>query len=206
MPAPQKIEALLFDMGGVVFNIDFERAFQTWLQWTPLPLKELRSRFKMDEAYQKHERGEINGFKYFNHLRSTLELTASDEEIASGWNNIFLGEIDETINYILKAKNHLPCFAFTNSNATHQKVWLKRYPKMVDLFDQIFVSSELGLRKPEREAFQAISNTTGNQLENMLFFDDSVENVEGAHAAGLQAVLVNNYLDVKQALMALDVL
>src|SRR5690606_18484505 len=51
MPGSQKIEGLLFDMGGVLFNIDFNLALRTWKQWTPLPLEELQSRFKMDEPY-----------------------------------------------------------------------------------------------------------------------------------------------------------
>jgi putative hydrolase of the HAD superfamily len=200
MTISQKIEGLLFDLGGVVFEIDFEQALQTWKQWTALPIETLRLRFKMDEAYEKHERGEIDAPEYFSHLRRVLELDAQDSEIAIGWNAIYLDEISETVNYILAVKEQMPCFAFTNSNPTHQAFWTTNYQRVVDSFHQVFVSSELGLRKPEREAFEAIAETTGINLNAMLFFDDTEENVKGAEELGMQAILVKNHFDVKQAL------
>ena len=200
MPKQQNIEGLLFDLGGVVIEINFERALQVWDRWTSLPIEELRCRFKMDEVYEQHERGEIEAPGYFAHLRNELELEANDSEIALGWNAIFLNEIGETVNYIQAVKSELPCFAFTNSNPTHQTSWMSTFPRVVESFHQIFVSSELGLRKPEREAFEAIADATGIGLDAMLFFDDSVENIKGAQAAGMRAIHVTGHTDVKRAL------
>ena len=144
--------------------------------------------------------GKLGTSKYFAHLRNVLELEANDSKIALGWNAIYLEEIAETVNYILAAKKKLPCFAFTNSNPTHQDFWMAAYPRAVGSFHQIFVSSELGLRKPDREAFKAISDITGISVDKMLFFDDAEENVNGARAAGMQAVHVKAHSDVKKAL------
>jgi FMN phosphatase YigB (HAD superfamily) len=206
MSAPRNIEGLLFDLGGVVIEIDFERALQSWNQWTLLSIEEMRDRFKMDEAYERHERGEVEASEYFTHLRNVLELEASDSEIVLGWNAIFLNEIVESVNYIRAVNSDLPCFAFTNSNPTHQISWMSVFPRVVESFHQIFVSSELGLRKPEREAFEAIADATGIGLDAMLFFDDTEENVKGAQAAGMQAVHVKGHMDVKQALSKIGVL
>lgn len=120
MPTSQKIEGLLFDMGGVVFEIDFDRALHSWSNLARLPIEEIRSRFSIDQAYEKHERGEIEASEYFSHLRHVLELEANDSEIAMGWDAIYLEEIAETVNYILAVNNTMPCFAFTNSNPTHK--------------------------------------------------------------------------------------
>ncbi len=200
------IAGLLFDMGGVVFEIDFDRALQAWSDWTILPIEEIRQRFKMDEAYERHERGEIGASEYFAHLRNVLELEATDSEIALGWNAIYLEEIADTVNCILVVKKKLPCFAFTNSNPTHQVFWMDAYPRAVASFHQIFVSSEMGLRKPDREAFEAISNATGIGLDTMLFFDDSEENINGARAAGMPAIHVKGHSDVKKALVDIGAL
>lgn len=206
MSRSQKVEGLLFDLGGVLLNIDFNLAFRKWKQWTSLPIEELQSRFKMDEAYQKHERGEIGASQYFNHLRNILELQATDSEIALGWNAIFVDEIDETLNYISKTRSQLPCFAFTNSNPTHQDFWFNKYPRVVQSFDKVFVSSELGLRKPERQSFEAISDATGISLDAMLFFDDTEENVIGAEKSGMRAIHVKHHTDVKHALVEIGAL
>ena len=193
-------------MGGVVFEIDFERALQTWCNWTSLPIEEIQHRFEMDKAYERHERGEIGASEYFAHIRNVLELEASDSEIALGWNAIYLEEIAETVNYILAVKEKIPCFAFTNSNPTHQVFWMAAYPRAIESFHQIFVSSDLGLRKPEREAFDAIADTTGISLDKMLFFDDTEENVNGARVAGMQAIHVKAHSDVKKALVDIGAL
>ena len=205
-PALHRVEALLFDLGGVVIKIDFERALRSWQNLSALPIEDIRSRFSMDGEYEQHERGEIDASAYFDHLRSVLALNGSDKQIAAGWNAIFAGEISKTVDYVLGARSALPCFAFTNSNPTHQRQWMASYPRVVAAFQRIFVSSELGLRKPEKAAFNAIADATGSNPGAMLFFDDTLENVEGAQAAGLQAVHVRGPSDVEQTLVKLGVL
>jgi putative hydrolase of the HAD superfamily len=206
MSTPHNIEGLLFDMGGVVIGIDFDQAFRCWTGQSQLPIEEMRRRFTEDDAYKQHERGEIDAAEYFAHLRAVLELEATDEDIALGWNAIYAGEITETLNDILLVRDRLPCFALTNSNPTHQVTWMAIYPRVVAAFHRIFVSTELGLRKPERAAFHAVAEATGIRPTRMLFFDDAQENVEGARAAGLQAVQVRAPSDVKRALVDIGVL
>jgi putative hydrolase of the HAD superfamily len=198
------VQALLFDMGGVVVDINFDLAFRYWQRFTSLSFDELRECFTMDTAYERHERGEVGAVEYFQHLRTTLKLVASDVEIAHGWNAIFIQEIEATVNAVQAAGQHRPCYAFTNSNPTHQVYWTAAYPRMVASFNRMFVSSELGLRKPERAAFEAIADATGISLSGMLFFDDTLENVTGARQAGLQAIHVQSADDVIGALVNLD--
>jgi putative hydrolase of the HAD superfamily len=202
----QKVEALLFDLGGVVVGVDFERAFRAWEDQSALSIEEIRRRFKMDEAYEKHERGEIGASEYFSHLRLVLALEGTDASIALGWNAIFVEEMTESMSYIRAAAERIPCFAFSNSNPTHQAWWSSSYPSVVALFRRVFVSSELGMRKPERAAFEAISAATNIVPGSILFFDDSIENVRGAREAGLRAIHVQGPADVKSALLEIGAL
>jgi putative hydrolase of the HAD superfamily len=57
----------------------------------------------------------------------------------------------------------------------------------------------MGLRKPEADAFVAVAKGIGAPLERILFFDDTQENVIGAQAAGMGAVLVRSPQDVIDA-------
>ena len=68
----------------------------------------------------------------------------------------------------------------------------------------MFISSEIGLRKPDLQAFEHILKDTSTTAATMLFFDDTNENVEGALRAGLQAIHVKSAVDVPEALLALS--
>ena len=198
-----RAEALLFDLGKVVFDFDFERALQHWAPFSALPIEQLRTRFRHDEAYCRHERGEISAAEYFDTLRHGLQLTATDEQIGRGWNGIFTEEIGETLDAIVAAKQRFPCYAFSNSNHEHQRTWRAAYPRIGDAFHRVFVSSDIGMRKPEAAAFAHIAQAIGVAPGAVLFFDDLAENVEGAIAAGLQAVQVRSPADVREALARL---
>ena len=200
MTTSTSINALLFDLCGVLIDIDFNRALQRWSLSSQLSLTEIRKRFSMDEPYRQHELGETAASDYFDHLRQLLELEATDDEIAQGWNAIFVGEIAATIECIACARTNLPCFLFSNTNPTHQSFWTSTFPSVLDPFQQIFVSSEMGLRKPDRAAFEAIAAATGFRLDEILFFDDTEENVIGARLAGMPSILVNSHADVETAL------
>ena len=206
MISPVEVKALLFDLGGVVFEIDFDLAIQRWAMSSRLSAGAIRSRFSMDFAYEQHERGEIGAAEYFAHLRNHLELDASNDEIGASWNAIFVREISESLNDIETARSRIPCYAFTNTNPTHQVAMMAAFPGIAGAFERVFVSSELGLRKPERAAFDAVSAAIGCPSSAVLFFDDTLENVEGALAAGLQAVHVQSPADVRKALTDIEVL
>ena len=198
------VEALLFDLGGVVIEIDFDRVLWRWETISALSFAELKSTFHFDTAYQRHERGEIDGADYFAYLRNLLKLDGSDDEIVAGWNAVFVTEIPTVLAAISKARKQFPCYAFTNTNPTHLAAWQADYPAIFRSFDKIFISFDLGLRKPERLAFDAIVADIGVAHANILFFDDTRENIAGAEAAGLQTVYVQSPDDIHYALENLN--
>lgn len=195
--------ALLFDLGGVVIDFDFRRAFRAWQAISGLTFAEIKQAFKFDENYERHERGEITAADYFAHLRSVLELADDPIRIAEGWNSIFIREIAETRRMVETARAQFPCYAFTNTNQEHHRTWTGMFPGVANSFDHVFASFEIGFRKPERRAFEHVAQAIGLPLDSVLFFDDLLENVEGARAAGLNAVHVRSPADVRKALQSI---
>lgn len=203
MPPPRTTKALLFDLGGVLIEIDFARALHAWAPFSQLSDAGLRATFRQDEHYERHERGQIGSEAYFRHLIQTLQLNADVAEVERGWNSIFVREIVETRTMLEVARRQIPCFSFTNTNASHMATWTQLFPEVLGVFDNVFASYQLGLRKPEREAFARISELTAISPEHIVFFDDLQENVDGAVAAGLQGILVRSPDDVRSALQSL---
>ncbi len=187
----------MFDLGGVVFDIDFERAFSHWATCAGVPVETLKSRYRIDAWYEQHERGEIEAAEYFDALRGTLGITIPDEQFAAGWNAIFEEEPAEVFELFQSLGSRIPIYAFSNSNVTHQEFWERKYAKTLGLFRQVFVSCELGLRKPEAAAFRHVAACIGTEPENLLFFDDSAENVDAARDIGMSAVQVRGFAEVR---------
>ncbi|NND93210.1 MAG: HAD family phosphatase [Granulosicoccus sp.] len=198
--APQPVETLLFDMGGVVLEVCFDKVFQAMTPFSALSLQEIRGRFNMDEAYQLHEKGMLTGSEYIDHLRNQLRLDATDDDIIQAWNAIFGEEITPALDAIEQISSRYPCDGFTNTNSLHQQYWESKHPRIRQVFRHLFVSSEIGFRKPDADAFEYIARSIGTALPNILFFDDTQENVDGAMQAGLQAVLVETPQSIIDAL------
>jgi len=196
------VEALLFDLGGVVIEIDFDRVFSHWALSSNQSLEIIKSRFAFDSNYERHERGEIDASEYFASLRKSMGINITDEEFTAGWNSLYVGETPGVSMLLSKVGEKLSIYAFTNSNFTHQLLWSKKFKQVLSLFREVFVSSEIGKRKPEPAAFHAISFEIGVKPENILFFDDSLENVVGAKKVGMQTVHVRSPKDIEIALKA----
>jgi HAD superfamily hydrolase (TIGR01509 family) len=193
------VDAWLFDLGNVVMGIDFDRALGHWADAAGCDADDLRQRFHFDEAYERHERGEIDAQEYFASLRSLLSIDLTDDQLAEGWNAIYTGLIAEVASLLPALARSRPLYAFTNTNFTHHRAWAALSASTLEPFERVFLSCSMGLRKPEADAFVAVAKGIGAPLERILFFDDTQENVIGAQAAGMGAVLVRSPQDVIDA-------
>lgn len=195
------IDALLFDLGGVLVEIDFQRAFATWASAARVPASQIAARFTFDHAYEAHERGEIDGDEYFAHLRNLLGLSLSTEEFLAGWNAIFVGPLGGIDRLLRQLAQSFPLYVFSNTNPAHRTFWQSRYANLLAPFSGIFCSYDLGARKPSAESFLEVCRRIGILPSRIAFFDDREENVLGARQAGLNAFQVASAADVRSALV-----
>lgn len=194
------IDALLFDLGGVVIDIDFADAIAYWAERSSQPEAGLTERFSFDEPYRLHEIGHIDVVQYFESLRHSLDLDLSDEDLLAGWNNIYLG-VSPGIEAVLRAASQRwRLFAFSNSNDAHKRHWSVHYADVLSAFETVFVSSDIGARKPSPAAFETVATRIGTTVDRILFFDDTMENITGAAAVGMPAVHVSSTADIRRAL------
>ena len=193
-------KALFFDVGGVVIDINFERAIDAWASYSYLDRDELNYTFRTDTLLEQYGCGRIETTDYIEHLSRILQLKASAKEIERGWNSIFTGEIQSTCALVKKLQGTLPCFALTNTNNSHMSTLRRRYPHVVNLFKSIFASHELGVRKPDRAAFDMACYLSMTPASSVILFDDQVENVIAANEIGITGVLVRMPSDISRHL------
>jgi putative hydrolase of the HAD superfamily len=202
---PGAADALLFDLGRVVLDIDFNRTLACWASYAGCEPAHLMARFTRDDAYQRHERGEIDDTEFFASLRTSLGVELSDAQFLEGWNAIFAGEMPDIAAHLARAAKRLPLYAFSNTNGAHVEHFSTVYADVLRHFRKIFLSSGIGLRKPDAEAYDHVVKAIGVPASRIVFFDDLAENIMGARAQGLIAVQVTSPDDVAHALAALGI-
>jgi glucose-1-phosphatase len=197
-------DTILFDLGGVVFDIDFRRAVAHWAAAASCDASVLRARFSHDDAGRRYETGRLSDAAFFQSLRASLGVDLSDAVLLDGWNAIFAGEVPGIAGLLAKAATRRPLYAFSNTNPAHQAYFSTHFAAVLGHFTHVFLSSDIGLRKPDANAFRFVVNAIGIPAPRILFFDDSLANVEGARACGIRAVHVTGRSTVSDTLDALE--
>ena len=203
--APHSADALLFDIGRVVLDINFNRVMAVWAGHAGRELTDPVRPLSPDDAWRRHERGEISDAAFFASLRASLGIGLTDDQFLDGWNAIFTGEMPGIAQALARAKGKLPLYGFSNTNPAHVAHFSRVYADLLGHFREIFLSSTIGLRKPEAAAYDHVVKAIGVPASRIVFFDDNAENIEGARARGMIAVHVTSPDDVARTLTALGI-
>ena len=193
-------EALLLDLGNVVVELDFHRTFRRWADAAAVDVSLLAERWAEDDAYRSHERGHLSFEDYTASLSERLGISIEPEAWKAGWNDVFVAPYPRVQAQLRTLVQRIPLYAFTNTNPTHEQAWRARYADAVGHFEDIFVSSRIGLRKPDTAAFDWVASAMAMDPATVLFIDDNLENIEGARAAGFQTAWVHSEDDVVRVL------
>lgn len=202
---PNSADALLFDLGRVVLDIDFNKVMTVWAGHAGCPPADLTRRFAPNDSFKQHETGKIDDAAFFADLRASLGIGLTDAQFLEGWNAIFAGEMPGIATMLSRAAARLPLYAFSNTNGAHVEHFSRAYADVLGHFREIYLSSTIGLRKPEAAAYDHVVKAIGLPASRIVFFDDSAENIAGARARGLTAVHVRSPDDVATALAALGI-
>jgi putative hydrolase of the HAD superfamily len=203
--SPGDADALLFDLGRVVFDIDFSKALACWAGHAGRDTTDIAARWVVDESYHHHERGTISDEAFFENLRRSLGVALTDEQFLEGWNAIFVGEMEGIAPLLARAAQHLPLYVYSNTNPAHVAYFTKVHAETLKPFRDLYYSSTIGHRKPDAAGFDHVVSAIGVPASRIVFFDDLAANIESAQALGLKAVHIRSSRDVADALTALGI-
>ena len=161
--SPGAADALLFDLGRVVLDIDFSRAIRCWAAHAGCEPSEILARYVRDDSYRHHETGRISDADYFESLRASLGISITDAQFLEGWNAIFAGEMPGIAELLERAANHLPLYAFSNTNRPHVEHFSQAHADVLGHFREIYLSSTIGLRNRIRRPMITSSARSGFQ-------------------------------------------
>ena len=181
----------IFDLGNVIVDIDFNRVLGAWSDFSRVPLATLKQNFVMGEVFHQHERGEISDEVFAEKLCHEMALPLSYEQFSHGWQAVFVALRPEviTIMQALRDQGHR-VVVLSNTNRLHTTFWPDEYPEVRAAADHVYLSQEMGMRKPEARIYQTVLQKEGFSASDAVFFDDNADNIEGANQLGITSILV----------------
>ncbi|MCT4709875.1 glucose-1-phosphatase [Enterobacteriaceae bacterium H11S18] len=181
----------IFDLGNVIVDIDFNRVMGVWSDLSRVPLANLQSNFVMGEAFHRHERGQMTDEEFAATVCDEMGMALSFDQFAAGWQAVFVALRPEVIAVMkqLREKGHR-VVVLSNTNRLHTNFWPGEYPEIAEAADKIYLSQEMGTRKPEPDIYLKLLQEEGTPAELAIFFDDNADNIKGAQQLGIASILV----------------
>ena len=196
-------QVLLLDLGGVVLGINFRRVFAYWAEAAGVDEAVFYDHWRLDDAYKAQETGTLDFADYTAHLSKTLRVSMSDAQWRDGWNALWAAPYDDVAALFPTLKQRFRLCAYSNTNAVHAESFLQRYPHIFQHFEKLYLSHEVGCRKPAPESFLSVCKLMQCPPSEVIFLDDTKENIAGAKAAGLTAYLTRSQSEVVETLRSL---
>ena len=160
---------------------------------------------KIKEAFDSledpYEIGQIEPEQFWQGFRDKLGLAMPAKQIQA----IFLDSYAATpgmLDYILELKNKYKTALLTN-NYRDMLGHLKETYKIENYFDEIFNSSDIHLRKPDKEVYLYATDKLGIEPGEAVFVDDKEKNTVAAQALGFKTVTFQDLEDFKWRLKSL---
>lgn len=187
------IKALIFDMGGVLVDLDIEdckRAFKEDIGY--YKIDEIIDPCHQKGIYGDLEEGVLDSDEFRRIVLADSRPGTAPEDVDKAMWHILVGiepykadmlrKLSEKYDLYLLSNNNSICLPCSSGMFSDAGIPLDK------IFRKCFYSFEMKALKPSEKFYKAVIREIGLPSEDMLFVDDSQANVDGAVAAGLPAV------------------
>lgn len=193
------IKAIIFDLGGVILNLDQEKTFRSFAR-LGLDLETVNSSCPV---FTDFETGKVSPALFRETLKKNAKTFISDEAIDAAWNAMLLDIPEERFAILNELKNDYKLYLLSNTNIIHIESFNQYMEKehsntdWLMCFDDVYYSYNIGLRKPDVACYEHVLKQIGLTASECVFIDDSAANLRGAEAAGLRTLHARDPLDQK---------
>jgi len=193
----QNIESIILDYGNVLFDIDFSKLRQSFIDIGIPDVDAFYGHRAQHSLFDAFDKGLITAAQFRKEIRkATNNRALTDETIDTAWNSLLIGVRPGHHELLRKLKGKYRTFLLSNNNELHYN-WIMAYLDQefglkgnADFFEKDYYSHLLQMRKPDQEIFDFVLNSHGLDPKHTLFVDDSPQHIETAQQLGIQAYLL----------------
>lgn len=189
----ENIDTIIFDFGGVLINIDYHLTISAFKELGITDFEDRYSQASQSSLFSDLEVGKISAQRFVNDLLPFLPKGTSPNAVVRAWNAMILDVPKSSVDVLTKLQGKYRLFLLSNTNEIHIPKALNEWSKTTeidfyDCFEHVYLSHEMGLRKPTEEIFKRVCAEQNIQVENALFIDDSLQHIVGASNIGLNTL------------------
>ena len=188
------IQHIIFDLGGVLLNIDYKLTEKAFIETGITNFPELYSQLKQTPLFDQFETGKIDRATFISTLQNASQVPVSETQIINAWNAMLLNYPLRRLQILQQLRIYHSLYLLSNTNEIHEEsfnqILMRNHgmPNIGVFFDKVYLSHRVGLRKPMKEIFELVLNENSLQPKHTLFIDDSPQHIEGAKALGIQTI------------------
>lgn len=193
MNSKKNIKALIFDMGGVLVDLDIEdckKAFKEGLGYHKID--DIIDACHQKGIYGELEQGLLTGDEFRKIVLSESRPGSKPEDVDKAMYHILVGIAPEKVRLLKDLAAEYALYLLSNNNEIclpcARGIFEQAGIPLDKIFRKCFYSFEMKALKPSESFYKAVVEQIGIPSEQMLFIDDSMANVEGSIAAGLPAI------------------
>lgn len=194
-----EIHYVVFDVGGVLVELTGGAKFIEWTGTKFETEQALLNAWLHSPSVQQFERGHCSSEDFTASIVKEFELPVSEETFLDEFERMPNGLLEGAKSLLEQVKNHRPIACLSNTNELH---WSNQKDAgyLNDVFDQMFLSYQMGMVKPDQEIYLSMIRKIGLPPHHILFLDDNKTNVDAANRAGLTACLTKGIVEARSTL------
>lgn len=199
----QGIRHIIFDLGGVLLNIDYKKTEDTFVQLGITDFPQRYSQLSQTTVFDDFETGKITTDTFINQMQQMGGKPLTKEQIINAWNAMLLDFPLRRLQILQQLRPYYDLLLLSNTNEIHEASFndllykTHGMPSLGVFFDKVYLSHRIGMRKPNPEVFEKILEENGLKAANTLFIDDSPQHIEGAKSVGIQTIYLEKGMTIE---------
>ena len=196
--------AILFDLGRVLVNFEFEHAYRKLESLCPHAAVEIPKRLAESGLAVQYESGLIESPEFVTKLTQILDLNVEYERFCDLFCSIFTDSlVPDRLVEELASRYRL--VLLSNTNAIHFEMVRRTYP-VLRHFHDFTLSYEVKAMKPNPAIYLDAVAKAGCKPEECFYTDDIPAFIAGAKQLGIDAVRFENAEQIEREMRARGIL
>ena len=203
------IKAIVFDLGGVIVELDFSKFFKEVIEISPLHKPDTVLLLEFWRQSDIYHQGKITEDKFYHQACEILQTCALNQESFFEAFNSVIDHLNEDIIKLIKRLRDMDKYTLillSNINASHWKYLKKKKWRFINYFDELVLSHKIHMTKPDPKIFSYTLYLARCKPEEMLFIDDGMNNVVAAKELSINAIKFAGYDNLIEELTNLKII